>query len=109
MESRYYHPPFPIVFTENTVFELSGSSGFMIENLGSTDIEVGPEGNEVIPLASGDARQFEAPEGGIYWGNYSIKIATGSGKVLVVRNTPVGSIDRPESTDGSINHQEQII
>ena len=82
----------------------------MIENLGASAFTVGEPGQEIIPFTPGDSREFEAPEGGIYMGSYSVKFTGGSGSALIVRNTPVGGIGKggqlPKNQE---NYQEKIV
>ena len=73
----------------------------MIENIGSIDLNVGTESEEIIPISAGNARQFEAPEGGTYAGNYSLVFNGGSGRALLIFNTPQGSVDPSRENGGT--------
>ena len=109
-DTRFYKPPFSIVVSKNTVFELDGCSGFMVENLGATDFVVGEPGQEIIPFASGDSREFEAPEGGIYMGSYSVKFTGGTGSALIVRNSPTGGIANDQKLpENQENYREKLV
>lgn len=88
MSRPIYSPPRASIYTKDTLIDLTNCSGFMIENLGSSEFVVGEEGQEVIPFSLQASREFECPEGGIYKGDYSIKFVGGSGKAMVIRNQP---------------------
>lgn len=99
----------PTILTKNTVFELDGASGFLIENLGNADILAGPVGQEIIPVTSGQSRPFECPEGGIYVGRYSIKFGAGANpRALIVRNNPTDIQDGQESDNNQLKYRERI-
>ena len=109
-DSRFYKPPFSVVVSKNTVFELDGCSGFMIENLGAPDFVVGEPGQEIIPFASGDSREFEAPEGGIYMGSYSVKFNGGKGSALITRNSPEGGLGNDQKLpESQVDYVEKLV
>ena len=110
MSRRQYSPPQGMIYQKDGTFEITGCSGFLIENLGGTPITCGPKGGEVIPINPGESREFEAPEGGVYKGNYSILFASGTGQALIIRNIgkDVSDIDREASTRLKKSHVETI-
>lgn len=94
MSRPIYSPPKPSIYTQDTIIDLTNCSGFMVENLGSSEFVIGEEGQEVIPLTLQSSREFECPEGGVYKGDYSIKFVGGAGKALVIRNQPSAVLTR---------------
>lgn len=105
-----YKPPFATIVGKDTVFELDGCSGFLIENLGTTAFNCGEPGLEIVPFESGDSREFEAPDGGLYLGSYAIKFIGGTGKAMVIRNSPVGGFSNSVKLAQNVeNYKEKVI
>jgi hypothetical protein len=98
-----YSPPQPLIVTKDAQFPIEGASGFLIENIGTADINAGPLDQEIIPITAGQSRPFECPEGGVYDGYYAVKFgSTGTKKALIIRNIPKTLGDGEDSI-----HQEQ--
>ena len=85
---RTYRPPAALIVRKDTVLSIKGCSGFLIENLSTSQISCGPVDEEIIPIEQDGSRAFEAPDGGVYTGDYSIKFDGGAGQALVIRNYP---------------------
>jgi hypothetical protein len=111
VETIFYRPPGSQIIEVDTVFSITGVSGFSMENKGPASLMVGEPDNENIEIVSGGSRAFETPSGHPYEGNFSVKFATpmgmtaGFGRMLLIFNTPVTrSIDTsplPDIGDGA--------
>ncbi len=104
---RIYNEPQGTIQRKDGTFDITGCSGFLIENLGENALNCGPKGGEVIPITPGESREFETPDGGTYKGIYSILFTGGIGQALIIRNIGRDEVEQVRNNNRIIERRPE--